>query len=1513
MAADPTLPEGFTLDPSPAARASSSLPDGFQLDSAADMAADWRKRTGAGPDVPTPFDAGLPQSIPAKSLTDRAEDISSAAGVAGTAGLERSLGSANFLAGGLAGAIGMHGASDEAFKDAQAEAEDAARRDAAAAAQSKAGSVIGNVLGYVPQMMVGGESTIPGIIGGQQAVNTAQDVIDKGGTTGQAEKALGVGLPLDVAVNAIPGRVPLGSSALGQALSPVVGATAAAGGQAVSQEIQHQVSPTYVQAPNLSDASTQAGINLLGAVLGGHEAPEPQPEMDPFLRNYQEGAADRAANAPAPAPQTAALPAPIVEPPAQASPPAPAPTPTGPSVIAAAAFRQDPKTALGALDHPDLVQVAQDSGLDVKPTDSHQSIVAKLTALSPEDLEQHVLPEYLANLKASTSPEGAPSTPTPPAPSTLGQEPVARTIEPNVTVPVDASGTAYTPEQGSRTFSQALDAARGTPARLEAPVTTVDTEGNAVDSGAFNRAIQDAQAAGERKQQLGLTPDIERAQQMRAAGQPDELATQSDDDAPPWWLAGQDAEEQHNQVTPQQSEVPTQGGMRDSDAAYGTPDRHPWIDLDDSKNIPLAGGVDDTGNTVYVSKHMPDTVDVDGKQIDAKEGVFVHEVEEQKVMRPTGPKDNAYMAALRADIKAEGARVPEGILRKVQAGKPLEYPEAHHIATIRENAFIRQKYGIDPEKYQKALSDGITAAREGAKDEGGVPLDLDRRPYDDLDDEHLLPEVSNELDKLNIPQELHPQATQFLAHVEHALDAGVDPNALHEVARDTSDLPTKLAKINQLTQEAGGHALTSNTESEGVPRETSAAPLRETGEAGELAAQQGTSEADGSEHQAERQPAISHRSDELNDSGDGYRYITPPSERRADWTPQLEGRAITAIDHLVGRFQGSTLADSLNRDLKETQVAQLIGQKIEGPEDLAAMAAMVYRNPAFETFRYIGTDDAGNVLGEAAVSSRMPSTTKAFPTGTKDAVTWITSSLPEGTTKVWLMHNHPSGNPKASQADIDTTGSLAIKLGDASGAPKIAGHVILDHDTFGYIDASGDDQGVRPLGNPPSIDPTRYASGDVDMFAHKVDSPEFAAQTAHRIANATPKDHSAIVVMDAGRNVVSVHTFPNDFLMSPKGAATVSRLGQKSGAVGLGIVMDGKQFVDNRDAFNKAAQRGLFRNAYIVSPSGEMLDITGSKFLPGSVRKNFGQQSAATVQRSKAAVRAFENTPETNQPLVSLSAVKKALADRGMPQDQIDAMSREQLRAEQANLRRRSEPTPDEAKQGDTSSIKNAPKAEQRAWKGKDEVEYNVKRSDAEAYAQAKERMQRDPTYATRLTAELADANRPHSDVEAAVLNLDQARIKNDTAVAYEKLGDARAKGDEAEAASQLAQIKLLDGQMDANDLASRASGSEAGRALRARQVEINADYSIAALTKRARDAKGSDLTSAERDRLATLAKAIDEREKAVAAREQALQDQRRETRAPKERAAAKSKFDALADQLKAIAQKDHLKPGCVV
>lgn len=171
---------------------------------------------------------------------------------------------------------------------------------------------------------------------------------------------------------------------------------------------------------------------------------------------------------------------------------------------------------------------------------------------------------------------------------------------------------------------------------------------------------------------------------------------------------------------------------------------HPWTPVDDTVSVPYAGGVSDDGQTVYLDKRMPDTVEVDGKTIDAKEAVVLHERTEWPLMHLTDPMDDTQIDALKARISDDGT-IPEKSIEKLRAGEPLTYAEAHQIATLTENHFVREKYGVDPEKYQHALTDAIAKARKEAPHENDIPADLDTKPYDNIGETALLQNTTKEI------------------------------------------------------------------------------------------------------------------------------------------------------------------------------------------------------------------------------------------------------------------------------------------------------------------------------------------------------------------------------------------------------------------------------------------------------------------------------------------------------------------------------------------------------------------------------------------------------------------------------------------------------------------------------------------------------------------------------------------------------------------------------------------------
>jgi diguanylate cyclase (GGDEF)-like protein len=202
-----------------------------------------------------------------------------------------------------------------------------------------------------------------------------------------------------------------------------------------------------------------------------------------------------------------------------------------------------------------------------------------------------------------------------------------------------------------------------------------------------------------------------------------------------------------------------------TEAKPAAPPLPPGTPVDASASVPLAGGVADepNGPQVVIDKRMPQFVTVPDRngnpvQIDVHEAVGAHERTEHPIMHEDG----------------------------------ADYADAHDTATKAENAFVEQKYNVDPAKYQAALADHIAKAREEApKEPANIPANLDEKPYTDGGDEKLLEPVKDTTSETsprsveqtqpveqNVPQ---PDRMQELRAARDANTA--TPEQLHELTR----------------------------------------------------------------------------------------------------------------------------------------------------------------------------------------------------------------------------------------------------------------------------------------------------------------------------------------------------------------------------------------------------------------------------------------------------------------------------------------------------------------------------------------------------------------------------------------------------------------------------------------------------------------------------------------------------------------------------------------------------------
>jgi len=156
--------------------------------------------------------------------------------------------------------------------------------------------------------------------------------------------------------------------------------------------------------------------------------------------------------------------------------------------------------------------------------------------------------------------------------------------------------------------------------------------------------------------------------------------------------------------------------------------------------------------------------------------------------------------------------------------------------------------------------------------------------------------------------------------------------------------------------------------------------------------------------------------------------ITKKLEQELKTDPVLKGMAISI-------------------DLIKTGKSELIGRSVKDPAEMAAIA-QVFRDPRFETFRYVLTK-GDEINAHLAVTSRMPARTLIAPgkSGETNSVDWLTSKMKEyGADGYYLIHNHPSGDPDPSSQDVSITGKLQKNV------KGYRGHIIINSNKYASLE-----------------------------------------------------------------------------------------------------------------------------------------------------------------------------------------------------------------------------------------------------------------------------------------------------------------------------------------------------------------------------------------------------------------------------------------------------------------------------
>ncbi|MCB1305245.1 MAG: ParB N-terminal domain-containing protein, partial [Leptospiraceae bacterium] len=146
------------------------------------------------------------------------------------------------------------------------------------------------------------------------------------------------------------------------------------------------------------------------------------------------------------------------------------------------------------------------------------------------------------------------------------------------------------------------------------------------------------------------------------------------------------------------------------------------------------------------------------------------------------------------------------------------------------------------------------------------------------------------------------------------------------------------------------------------------------------------------------------------------------------------------LSRRVGKNSGATLiASSLVGEIETHGSASIIGRAVKNSQDLAATVSIL-RDPRFETLRAIVVQE-GKIVAASDLSSRLPAAV-AFTEDFYDRA--ISLAKKAGGGNLYLLHNHPSGDPEPSDQDVKVTKALAARLQNSTAAAEASQEV-----TFG--------------------------------------------------------------------------------------------------------------------------------------------------------------------------------------------------------------------------------------------------------------------------------------------------------------------------------------------------------------------------------------------------------------------------------------------------------------------------------
>jgi|GEM_PF-1590154 len=241
----------------------------------------------------------------------------------------------------------------------------------------------------------------------------------------------------------------------------------------------------------------------------------------------------------------------------------------------------------------------------------------------------------------------------------------------------------------------------------------------------------------------------------------------------------------------------------------------------------------------------------------------------------------------------------------------------------------------------------------------------------------------------------------------------------------------------------------------------------------------------------------------------------------------------------------NVLGSAINKDFIVDGTTSFVGKKIRSIHDLPVMA-QIFRDPRWETLRVFYLKN-NTIVGENVISSRLP----WLVSFSDSDFSIIDDQLKKtGADRIYLLHNHPTGNPNPSQADLESSAKFKKRF------PKeYQGEFIIDSGSYVRLIPPRRSNYFRyePDGKDVKVDWHHLkdeTSGTLVFDKSEVDNPllgqvlqDSEAFVAMGKALQVKDGYGAIIGLDSLGAVRTILEVPDKLLLEKETASSIRYLG----------------------------------------------------------------------------------------------------------------------------------------------------------------------------------------------------------------------------------------------------------------------------------------------------------------------------------------------------------------------------------